>query len=67
MRVAVVGAGVLGASAAFHLASTGAEVVLVDRGHEGRATAAAMLSAQVPTTIMWWLSCAMVEATATRP
>ncbi len=40
MRVAVVGAGVLGASAAFHLALAGAEVVLVDRAHEGRATAA---------------------------
>jgi D-amino-acid dehydrogenase len=40
MRVAVVGAGVLGASAAFHLALAGAEVVLVDWAHEGRATAA---------------------------
>jgi D-amino-acid dehydrogenase len=40
MRVAVVGAGVLGASAAFHLALAGAEVVLADQAHEGRATAA---------------------------
>ena len=40
MRVVVVGAGVLGASAAFHLALAGAEVVLVDQAHEGRATAA---------------------------
>lgn len=36
----VVGAGVVGASAAYHLARTGAEVVLVDRGDEGQATAA---------------------------
>ena len=40
MRVAVVGAGVLGASAAFHLALAGAEVVVADQGHAGRATAA---------------------------
>jgi D-amino-acid dehydrogenase len=40
MRVAVVGAGVLGTSTAFHLAGAGAEVVLVDHAHEGRATAA---------------------------
>ncbi len=40
MRVIVVGAGVLGASAAFHLASAGAEAVLVDQAHDGRATAA---------------------------
>ena len=36
----VVGAGVVGASAAYHLASAGAEVLLVDRGDEGQATAA---------------------------
>ena len=40
MRVAIVGAGVLGASAAFHLALAGAEVVVADQGHAGRATAA---------------------------
>jgi D-amino-acid dehydrogenase len=40
MRIAVIGAGVLGASAAFHLALAGAEVVLVDQAQPGRATAA---------------------------
>jgi len=40
MRVIVVGAGVLGASAAFHAALAGAQVVLVDQAHDGRATAA---------------------------
>jgi glycine/D-amino acid oxidase-like deaminating enzyme len=40
MRVVVVGAGVLGASAAYHLAREGCEVTLVDRADEGRATAA---------------------------
>ena len=40
MRIAVVGAGILGASTAYHLAAAGAEVVLVDDVSEGRATAA---------------------------
>jgi len=40
MRVVVIGGGVLGASAAFHLAVAGAETVLVDRADYGRATAA---------------------------
>ncbi len=40
MRVAVVGAGVLGASTAFHLALAGAEVVIVDQAHPGQATSA---------------------------
>jgi D-amino-acid dehydrogenase len=40
MKIAVVGAGVFGASTAYHLARAGAEVVLVDRADEGRATAA---------------------------
>ncbi len=40
MKITVVGAGILGASAAYHLAREGAEVVLVDRADEGRATAA---------------------------
>lgn len=40
MKVVVVGAGVLGASVAYHLAREGAEVVIVDDNREGRATAA---------------------------
>ncbi len=40
MRVAVIGAGILGASTAWHLAQAGAEVLLVDRDDRGRATAA---------------------------
>ena len=40
MRVVVIGAGVLGASTAFHLALAGAEAVLVDQAHDGRATSA---------------------------
>src|SRR5215213_1217332 len=40
VRVAVIGAGVLGASTAFHLALAGAEVVVADQDHAGRATAA---------------------------
>ncbi|MCI0755911.1 NAD(P)/FAD-dependent oxidoreductase [Teichococcus vastitatis] len=40
MRVIVVGAGVLGASAAYHLACGGAEVTVIDPMLEGRATAA---------------------------
>ena len=40
MRVIVVGAGILGASAAYHLARAGAKVVLLDDAREGRATAA---------------------------
>ncbi len=39
-RIIVVGAGVLGASTAFHLALAGAEVVVIDQAHPGRATAA---------------------------
>jgi D-amino-acid dehydrogenase len=39
MRI-VVGAGVLGASTAYHLAREGADVAVVDQAHEGRATAA---------------------------
>jgi D-amino-acid dehydrogenase len=37
-RVVVVGGGIAGASAAFHLADGGAEVVLIDDGQDGRAT-----------------------------
>ena len=40
MHVVVVGAGILGASAAYHLARAGARVTVVDQSHEGRATAA---------------------------
>jgi len=40
MKVVVIGAGILGASTAYHLARAGATVTLVDRGDEGRATAA---------------------------
>lgn len=38
--VVVIGGGVVGASAAFHLAQAGASCVLVDRADEGRATSA---------------------------
>jgi len=40
MHIVVVGAGILGASTAFHLARAGARVTVVDQAHEGRATAA---------------------------
>ncbi|MBM9595456.1 NAD(P)/FAD-dependent oxidoreductase [Roseitranquillus sediminis] len=40
MRAVVVGAGIFGASAAYTLAQAGAEVVVVDREHEGKATLA---------------------------
>ena len=40
MRTIVIGAGILGASTAFHLARAGAEVVVIDAAHEGRASAA---------------------------
>ncbi|GHJ25096.1 NAD(P)/FAD-dependent oxidoreductase [Streptomyces albus] len=40
MRIVVVGAGIVGAAAAYELARAGAETVLVDAAHEGRATSA---------------------------
>ena len=40
MRIVVIGAGVFGASTAYHLVKAGAEVVIVDAAHAGRATAA---------------------------
>jgi D-amino-acid dehydrogenase len=40
MHVVVVGAGILGASTAYHLACRGAQVTIVDQAHDGRATAA---------------------------
>lgn len=40
MKVVIIGAGVFGASTAYHLACAGADVILIDREDEGRATAA---------------------------
>jgi D-amino-acid dehydrogenase len=40
MRIVIIGAGVLGASAAFHLARSGAQVTVIDAHLDGRATAA---------------------------
>ncbi|WJR65246.1 FAD-binding oxidoreductase [Neorhizobium sp. CSC1952] len=40
MRVLIIGAGILGASAAYHLASQGVEVEIVDEAHQGKATMA---------------------------
>lgn len=40
MRIVVIGGGVAGASAAYHLARDGADVVLVDRSDRGQASAA---------------------------
>jgi D-amino-acid dehydrogenase len=40
VHIIVVGAGILGASTAYHLARAGARVTVVDAAHEGRATAA---------------------------
>jgi D-amino-acid dehydrogenase len=40
MRIVIIGAGVLGASAAFHLARAGAPVTVIDAHLDGRATAA---------------------------
>jgi len=40
MKVVIIGAGVLGASTAYHLAREGADVTVVDQAHDGRATAA---------------------------
>jgi D-amino-acid dehydrogenase len=40
MQIVIIGAGVLGASAAFHLARAGATVTVVDAQRDGRATAA---------------------------
>jgi glycine/D-amino acid oxidase-like deaminating enzyme len=40
MRIVIVGAGVVGASAAFHLARSGANVTVIDAQRDGRATAA---------------------------
>ena len=40
MRVVVVGAGIVGASAAFHLVEAGVDTIVVDRVHPGKATLA---------------------------
>jgi D-amino-acid dehydrogenase len=40
MRIVIIGAGVLGASTAFHLAGMGERVTIIDASLEGRATAA---------------------------
>lgn len=40
MKVAVIGAGILGASTALHLIKAGAEVEIFDRAHDGKATMA---------------------------
>lgn len=40
MKIIVVGAGIVGASTAYHLSKKGAEVIVVDQLHEGQATAA---------------------------
>jgi len=40
-KIIIVGAGILGASTAYHLARTGADVTLIDREEAGRATDAA--------------------------
>ncbi|MBM7571207.1 NAD(P)/FAD-dependent oxidoreductase [Aquibacillus albus] len=40
-KIVVIGAGILGASAAYQLAKSGVEVVMVDQFHEGQATDAA--------------------------
>lgn len=38
VKVNVIGGGILGASTAFHLASSGAQVTLIDASHKGQAT-----------------------------
>lgn len=40
MKAIVIGAGVFGASVAYHLVQRGVEVILIDRAHAGQATAA---------------------------
>jgi D-amino-acid dehydrogenase len=40
-KIIVIGAGILGASTAYHLAKSGAEVIIVDRHDRGQATYAA--------------------------
>ena len=40
MKVAIIGAGIAGASVAYHLRAAGADVVVVDQAHAGKATLA---------------------------
>ncbi|PWW32143.1 glycine/D-amino acid oxidase-like deaminating enzyme [Cytobacillus oceanisediminis] len=40
MKVVVIGSGIVGSSAAYHLSREGAEVVIIDKAHQGQATAA---------------------------
>lgn len=40
MKAAVIGSGIAGSSAAYYLSREGAEVVIIDKEHEGQATAA---------------------------
>ncbi|WP_281397306.1 NAD(P)/FAD-dependent oxidoreductase [Heyndrickxia vini] len=40
MKIIVIGSGIVGASTAYHLARKGAEVIIIDKQHEGQATAA---------------------------
>lgn len=40
MKIVIVGAGILGASTAYHLALGGHEVAIIDQAHEGKATLA---------------------------
>ena len=40
MRIVVIGAGIFGASVAYHLSKSSAEVHLIDEVHEGKATLA---------------------------
>ncbi|WP_454852082.1 NAD(P)/FAD-dependent oxidoreductase [Rhizobium binxianense] len=40
MRVLIIGAGILGASAAYHLALNGVDVEIIDQSHQGKATLA---------------------------
>lgn len=56
MSIIVIGAGITGASTAYHLAMQGAEVTLVDAAHEGQATAAGA------GIICPWLSASAVSA-----
>ena len=64
-RTVVVGGGIVGASAAYHLAAAGRDVVLVDRADVGQATAAGAgivapgLSTTLPAT---WLPLAFAAA-----
>ena len=40
MKAIVIGSGIAGASAAYHLVKKGADVSILDEGHEGQSTKA---------------------------